>query len=130
MRSEVCLEHFCISNHEGAVPRHIKVALVELPIAPPCHLRLVPPVHLGDVVPLDAGDAVQSHIARKRHHEVVLQAQQLAAACKVLLSMFTTFYIALVQSCSTVAVDLSVPFCDWDGLFLFLLRYVPQVKAL
>lgn len=72
------LEDFRICDHEGAVPSHIKIALVKLPVAPTCHLWLVPAVDLGNVVPLDAGDAVEGHVAGKGHSEVVSQTQQLA----------------------------------------------------
>ena len=60
------LEHFSIGHHEWAGARNVKVALEELAVAAPRHLRLIAPVHLPDVVALDAGDAVQRYIACER----------------------------------------------------------------
>jgi Spy/CpxP family protein refolding chaperone len=47
------------------------------PEASAVELRLVASVHLADVVALDVADGVDRNVARKRHREVVAQAQQL-----------------------------------------------------
>jgi hypothetical protein len=56
----------------------LKYTVHSAPEAPARELRLVAPVHLSDVVALDVADGIDRHVARKRHRQVVPQAQQLA----------------------------------------------------
>lgn len=48
------------------------------PEAPARKLRLVAPIHLANVVALDVADGVDRDVARKRHRQIIAQAQQLA----------------------------------------------------
>lgn len=77
--SDIYLEHLCIRHHGGVCAGDVKVALEELPKAAARSLRLIAAVHPRDVVPLDVAEAVQGHVAREGHRQIVAQAQNLPA---------------------------------------------------